>query len=682
MKKVILIVLTYLLFTSVSVAQYYQAPTAFGNPNNVNQEDLEYPVSGGLPTSWSILDSGNAIYPRWSAIDTLPFAFNFNGNPVTVFKVSTSGVLTFNTNATAVPGLINQALPHASIPDASICIWGLSGRGSNDFIVTKTFGTAPHRQLWVSFNAYSLPSTVGSHHTYWSIVLEETTNAIYIVDQRSSPGLTMGLTLGMQLSSTNAVMITGSPAATNQSADSPTRADNVYHSFYAGTQPLVDADGLAVLLADYLTVADGPYEIQLVLRNLGADTISFLDMNYIQSGNLKTSATISNLSIAPWETDTVSHPQLWAPQTGVGVVKVWAENINGMLDTNTANDTAFKAVTVIQSSALRVPLLETFTSSTSITSKTFNTQFENTLAQYSGDVVHVKYAMSWPGNGDPYFTNEGSTRRQYYGVSSVPNLQVDGTDWTTFNTIFDQSVLTSAQNKLALIDLAATSEVVGQTVCVDIDLTSLVDMPNADLTLYAAIYENESVQNIKNNGETVFYNVMKKMLPNANGTSITALQAGATEDYNLCFTFKGNYVLPPNATQPINLSSNHTIEDFENLGVAAWVQNNQTKEVLQAVSVQSIYNDIGLGEYGNARKVQLYPNPADQLVYLSFNLQAQTNVRVRLTTITGKSVLEKDYSNDAGDHVLPVALPDLPAGMYLISIAFNGEEIVQKIMIE
>ena len=517
MKKVILIVIAYLLLTSVTVAQYYQAPSGTGNPNNINQEDLEYPYGGGLPGTWNVVHSGNTTNAQWSTVQALPFAFQFNGNAVTSYKVSTSGVLTFSTNATSVPSSLNYALPHSTIPASSICIWGLSGKGSNDYIMSKTFGTAPNRQHWITFTAYSLPTVFTNHYTYWSIVLEESSNAIYIVDQRTSPGTSTALTVGIQIASGDAIMVSGSPSVSNQAGDDPSRTDNHYYNFLPGTQPNRDLNGLDVLLDQYLSVPNGPYDVKLVVQNLGSDTITQVDMNYLNSGNLKTTATITNLTILPWAIDTLTHPQAWSPQAGSTIFKAWTENTNGLPDENPNNDTAFKSLIILQSTAVRIPMLETFTSSTSVPSKNFNTQFENTIAQFTGDVVHVKYPMNWPGTGDPYYTNEAGTRRQYYSVSTLPNLQVDGTDWAAYNTIFDQTVLTSAQNKMALIDLSAGYYYNGQTVCANISVSPLIDMPNANLTLYAAIYERETTQNVKSSGETSFYHVMKKMLPNANG---------------------------------------------------------------------------------------------------------------------------------------------------------------------
>ena len=147
-----LAVAALLLAAAPLSAQYYYLPsTTNGNPGGINT-DSEYPVGGGLSTTWTTISTAPAATPAWSTTQTIPFTFQFNGSAVTQFKVSTSGILTFDVNATTAPGYTKAALPDASIPDNSVCIWGLASVGTNDLIVTKTFGTAPNRQQWVMFS--------------------------------------------------------------------------------------------------------------------------------------------------------------------------------------------------------------------------------------------------------------------------------------------------------------------------------------------------------------------------------------------------------------------------------------------------------------------------------------------------------------------------------------------------
>ena len=222
MKKKLLL-LTFLgLFFSAMQAQYWQVEylNANVNPGELNTDD-EYPVGNGLAPTWATLLAPTAT-ATWSATTNLPFAFDFYGSPVTSFKVSNSGVLTFDVATALAPTPYGSvALPAATVPDKSICILGIQGTGVNDNIVTKTFGTAPNRQFWVFFNSYS-DAAATTDYLYFSIVLEETTNRIYIVDQRTNATATNSV--GLQMNATTAYSLAGSPNVGAYAGTSPTPA--------------------------------------------------------------------------------------------------------------------------------------------------------------------------------------------------------------------------------------------------------------------------------------------------------------------------------------------------------------------------------------------------------------------------------------------------------------------------
>ena len=59
-------------------------------------------------------------------------------------------------------------------------------------------------------------------------------------------------------------------------------------------------------------------------------------------------------------------------------------------------------------------MFEVFTSSTCGPCVQGNINLGNVLSNYSEQYSLLKYQMSWPGNGDPYFTDEGYDRRVFY----------------------------------------------------------------------------------------------------------------------------------------------------------------------------------------------------------------------------------------------------------------------------
>ena len=221
MNKKLLFILSFSLISNLIFAQYYYIPNTNnpGNPGGLNS-DPEYPNGSGMAAGWTTILAGNNTVPTWSQIQSIPFNFNFNGVQVNQYKVSSSGVLTFTTSAATIPSYSNSAIPNSTIPDNSIMAWGIQGTGQNDEIVTKNFGNSGNQQHWISFSSY----TYGNTWTYWSIVLEETTNKIYIVDQRTSGNVQ--ITAGIQINLSTAFEVSGSPSLASIASTNADDTDN------------------------------------------------------------------------------------------------------------------------------------------------------------------------------------------------------------------------------------------------------------------------------------------------------------------------------------------------------------------------------------------------------------------------------------------------------------------------
>jgi thiol-disulfide isomerase/thioredoxin len=88
--------------------------------------------------------------------------------------------------------------------------------------------------------------------------------------------------------------------------------------------------------------------------------------------------------------------------------------------TDNACGTQSKALNKENDSVPLKPLFELFTSSTCgpcvEAHEVLDELFENNPNEYAS----IKYQMNWPGSGDPYYTEEGGVRRDYYNVNSIP----------------------------------------------------------------------------------------------------------------------------------------------------------------------------------------------------------------------------------------------------------------------
>ncbi|MCL2303141.1 MAG: T9SS type A sorting domain-containing protein [Lentimicrobiaceae bacterium] len=238
-----------------------------------------------------------------------------------------------------------------------------------------------------------------------------------------------------------------------------------------------------------------------------------------------------------------------------------------------------------QTEVPRYTLLEAFSSSTCPPCKPGNERLKTVLAEndaQDGKYTVIKYQMSWPSPGDPYYTAEGNAKRSLYSVNGVPSLFMDGGP-NVDPRYLNHSQLLEKQAMPSYVEVSGKYNVIGQTVYTKIDIKPTDEITGGNnLRLFVAIVEKRTENNRKNNGETEFFQVMKKFMPHANGTMLAILRAYETVTKEFTWEFKGNYRLPANASSPINHNTEHSVEDFDNLEVVAWVQNISTKETFNS----------------------------------------------------------------------------------------------------
>ncbi|MBN4081587.1 RHS repeat-associated core domain-containing protein [bacterium AH-315-C07] len=190
---------------------YYEKPTSTyemqyvadqGNPGSLNT-NVDYSTYG-----WTALTSGSQSYNNWSSTASIPFEFDFFGEDVNSFMVSQNGLITFDIGTNVILDY-NYNLPHSMLPEKTIsCFWApftnTPPTGSNDIIYTRTFGTAPNRQLWIKWHSFEYGNP-NSYYNYFACVLEESTNKIYMVDLNYRYNTNVKSTVGLQFNQENAV---------------------------------------------------------------------------------------------------------------------------------------------------------------------------------------------------------------------------------------------------------------------------------------------------------------------------------------------------------------------------------------------------------------------------------------------------------------------------------------------
>lgn len=302
-----------------------------GNPGGVNTEG----DAPGLGT-WTDIVIGPQSVNIWSPVQTIPFAFDFYGTPVTQYKVSQNGVLTFDIAAVAVPTNQNYNLPTATgLPNLSIAgFWdsftSSPPTGSGDNIRVNVFGSAPNRQLWVKYYSFEIGSPVNSFR-YWAFVLEETTNKIYVVDQYANSTV-MSSTCGVQLNPTTAIQIGDSllPLEGNGTATT----DNDVYEFTPVFLTPHDA-GVSQFISPGIGVS-GTYPIEVEITNYGTSNLTSATVSWTYNGAAQTPFSwTGNLPNGGKDTVTLGTLAL----SSLDTFCAWTSLPNGNVDGNFANDT-------------------------------------------------------------------------------------------------------------------------------------------------------------------------------------------------------------------------------------------------------------------------------------------------------------------------------------------------------
>ncbi|MEE2828536.1 MAG: hypothetical protein VX498_05070 [Myxococcota bacterium] len=192
---------------------------------------------------------------------------------------------------------------------------------------------------------------------------------------------------------------------------------------------------------------------------------------------------------------------------------------------------------------------------------------------------------------DPYMTFESVGRKMWYlpGESgySIPWLHADGVNGLHPNLTNDgegylQSDFDGFAAVPAPLDIQVSHSITDQTVNYSLTLLPTEDVPSEELVLHVAIIEGVTYNNVGTNGQTEFHHVMKKMVPDDEGTGIDPLVAGEDVSFSGSYTFQGDYVSGTGVGNLVNHSIEHTVEEFDDLSVVVFVQDRESWAVHQS----------------------------------------------------------------------------------------------------
>jgi len=264
---------------------------------------------------------------------------------------------------------------------------------------------------------------------------------------------------------------------------------------------------------------------------------------------------------------------------------------------------------------------------------TYNPILQKFYASHFGGVISVRYHAWRPGSSDPMYVSASTDCRQrinYYGITSVPTYVIDSVpegvpaDYDAMVRHLEQRLAQPAPLKILV-----HSKIVDASVLAKVRLIPLQEVTAGNLYLRVAVTQRMvSYQSPPgSNGEKNFPEVLRKMLPNATGTSIPALTVGDTLDFEFSTAAKSDW-------------------EIGDLAVVAWLQSNDNKEVVQSnINFPPFFVEFADSSFKFAK--------ANALTRFSFNLfnRNDTTIHIQLKFRNVQATNNRDYFFETENNV-------------------------------
>ena len=329
-----------------------------------------------------------------------------------------------------------------------------------------------------------------------------------------------------------------------------------FDNFQISTQDNLDIELLSVDMTEMLNY--GSHDVRFTVQNTGSTTIESVEAtfkDFFNNGNIVTETFEVNIESLEKQELTFTEKAYLAPGTYVMPIEI--VSVNGTDDSNDGNNFIEKEINVGMGLTQKIPMIESFSSSTCGYCVEANIMMNEVLEANPGRYTYTKYPVNFPGTGDPYYFNEVAGRAGYYQVSSAPEFYLDGS-LQEYN-IVTQEALDESYNTPSFVNIRGTFNVDDNTINITADFMSYIKMEN--VRAFVSVNEKTTTENASSNGETEFHHIMMKMLDSPTG-NVVNINAG--EYQRLEFTH--------------DMSSTN-VEEMNDLEVALWLQNYETGEI-------------------------------------------------------------------------------------------------------
>jgi hypothetical protein len=353
-------------------------------------------------------------------------------------------------------------------------------------------------------------------------------------------------------------------------------------------------------------------------------------------------------------------------------IKLWLSHFNGIA--NTSSDVLSALFEVTNKTYYpRKTLMEVFSSSTCGPCAGANVNMKKAYTALNANTEEtnlyvLKCQVPIPSPGDPAVTDESLYRAVYYSVNSAPQAYINGVKYMdSWNDMEDKlpSIVANNFGNMTPFSLEATMRRDKNHYHIDVDVTNTGVYDEAVLQI--AFLEDSIYHAPQSNGETMFYNVFRKSVPTPYGETLTFTESG---ERRLSFEYT------------FDMQNPKIFHTLDNVSAIVFLQDNVTKEILQATYVPAVLALSSIGGIDRSgNKIDIMPNPCREHCTLALYLSQSACVVVDVYDMNGRNVYglaQRDYPS--GNHSLNIPTEMLLPGFYIVKVNIDGAVTAKKIL--
>lgn len=289
----------------------------------------------------------------------------------------------------------------------------------------------------------------------------------------------------------------------------------------------------------------------------------------------------------------------------------------------------------------------------------------------TSDVVTVAYHTAFPYSDSMYFENplESDARVAYYGVAGVPYSIVDGNYYQGATSVFLQSIVSTVNSRQAIqpdyeIDMLSlnllSNQLEGAFKFTSTSASTSLDSLMAHIVVIEKnVLKNSYAASPGANSETEYGYVMRKMLPDADGTELINKSINGMDTINISWHLEH-------------------IKDINEVKIVAFVQNLSTREIYQARWFSPTLIPTGIvKEQKEGVRAVLYPNPAKNKLNIEFS-QEQYIHSIQIFDRTGSLVHTYPVNSTISFYTQELNLND---GIYQVKASGNNSHIFKLMVV-